>query len=376
MDRQELKYLAKKELLKSLTEDRLPELKKLLTALKEGSVPIDYESHDTSLADDYYEARSKKRRVRDEDLEEARRHKKHHDDEDLEEGVFDFRKTDDYDEYGAPQDTKDADMDINGSPLRHSKHDTDGLWEAPVDWVPKPSDYEEARRHKKHHDEEELEESDNEETEDDYIEQLKKILDKLEKHQKLEEVKRHKKHEDDDLEEARRHKKHYADDDLEEARRHKKHYADDDLEESRRHKKHEDDDDSFEEAKRRRPHHDDEDLEEYRRSRKSKDDKKKVNDIEELDEGWYQNLRGYFNKDSKYRLPYSEYEDDYETRCHNDPRCRELKRKAVRNSDLEEGNDLMQALDKHPPVYAPGIREEKDSDELDEDLLPKNVKPG
>lgn len=36
----------------------------------------------------------------------------------------------------------------------------------------------------------------------------------------------------------------------------------------------------------------------------------------------------------------------------------------------------MQALDKHPPVYAPGIREEKDSDELDEALLPKNVKPG
>jgi hypothetical protein len=344
-----------------LTEDRLPELKKFLASLKEGSVPIDYESHDTSLADDYYEARSKKRRVRDEDLEEARRRKKHHDDEDLEEGVFDFKKTDDYDEYGAPQDTKDADIDINGSPLRHSKHDTDGLWEAPVDWVPKPTDYEEARRHKKHHDEEELEESDNEETEDDYIEQLRKILDKLEKHQKLEEVKRHKKHEDDDLEEARRHKKHYAEDDLEEARRHKKH---------------EDDDDSFEEAKRRRPHHDDEDLEEYRRSRKSEDDKKKVKDREELDEGWYQNLRGYFNKDSKYRLPYSEYEDDYETRCHNDPRCRELKRAAVRNSDLEEGNDLMQALDKHPPVYAPGIREEKDSDELDEALLPKNVKPG
>ena len=380
MNRSELKKIAKKELLATLVENKLPVLKKLADkALKEGSVPIDYESKEVRrVKENKYPRHSDY----DQDFDERKKIKHHINDEDLEEGLFDYERKDDYDEYGAPVDNEDADKDITGSRVRPKKQQNSNLLdEVPVHQnsfhEPSPTDYEESKKIKR-----------------------QKIDRALEEYKKRKLAKK----QDDELEESRRRKK-YDPKEFNAVSESKKRKPNDEEELEEIRKRYLDKKREIEESRRRK--HYDEDLEENLFDYEDKDDYDEYGapiENEDADKD-ITGSRVRAHKDT-YLSPYvsnndlpdrEDYEESRKHKKHSDEeeleeiRKRYLdkkheieesrRRKHHDDEDIEE-NSLYDALEKHPPVYGPNVYESRkrkihqDDEDLEEAQLPKNVKHG
>lgn len=355
MDRSELKKIAKRELLATLVENKLPELKKLADkVLREGSVPIDYESKEAKhVKENKYPRHSDY----DQDFDERKKVKRHPKDEDLEEDIFDYKSKDDYDEYGAPVDSADADEDITGSKVRAKKSQNSNLLdEVPVHQnsfnVPAQDDYEESRKVRRQKIDKALEEykkrkaSKKHDSEEDLEESRKRRKYSPKEFNAVEESKK-RKHHDEDLEEDLF--DYESDDDYDEyGAPVENEDADEDITGSRV-RKHEHtylspyvsnedlpDREDYEESKKHRKHSDEEELEELK--------KRYLDKKQEIEES--------------------------RKRKHHDE-----------DEDIEE-NSLYDALEKHPPVYAPNVYESRkrkvhhDDEDLEEAKLPKNVEKG